>query len=175
MVASANPVKLRAARAAFAAQFPGEPLELESVCVPSGVSDQPLADEETRSGAHNRVAAARAARPHADFWVGLEGGLERIGEGCFASAWMVVSDAAGRLGEARTPTLPLPPAVQALLGEGMELGEANDRVFATVDSKEGGGAFGLLTDGRLTRAGVYAQALQLALIPLVHGLWRGAD
>ena len=34
---------------------------------------------------------------------------------------------------------------------GMELGEANDRVFETSGSKHAGGAFGLLTDDRLTR------------------------
>ena len=40
-----------------------------------------------------------------------------------------------------------------------------DRVFATVNSKQGGGAFGLLTDGRYTREGIYRQTLELALIP----------
>lgn len=172
VVASRNPAKRRAVQRAFADVLPGSALRVESLSVPSGVKDQPDADEETRRGAHQRVRAAQAARPGADFWVGLEGGLERIGGVWLASAWMVVRAADGRVGEARTPTLPLPPDVQALLEGGMELGEANDRVFATTDSKQGGGAFGLLTGGRLTRSGVYAQTLALALLPLTHPLWN---
>ena len=40
------------------------------------------------------------------------------------------------------------------------------------NSKQGGGAFGLLTDGLMTREGVYTQTLILALIPFVHELWK---
>lgn len=171
VVASRNPAKLRAVERAFRGLFPGAAPDLEAVAVPSGVKDQPDADAETRRGAHQRVQAARAAIPGADYWVGLEGGLERIDDAWFASAWMVVRAADGRTGAARTPTLPLPPAVQALLDEGLELGEANDRVFGTEGSKQAGGAFGLLTAGRLTRSSVYADTLGLALLPLVHPLW----
>ena len=62
-----------------------------------------------------------------------------------------------------------------LLDQGLELGEANDRVFSTLNSKQKGGAFGLLTDGRLTREGVYAQTLVLALVPHCHALWQRDD
>ena len=71
----------------------------------------------------------------------------------------------------RTVTLPLPDAVRDLVRDGMELGDANDRVFATTNSKQKGGAFGLLTNGRYTREGVYAQALTIALVPFVHELY----
>lgn len=85
------------------------------MAVPSGVAEQPLSDEETRRGARQRVLAARLVVPEADYWVGLEGGLERIDGAWMGSAWMVVVNRAGGEGMARTPTLPLPPAVQALL------------------------------------------------------------
>ena len=61
--------------------------------------------------------------------------------------------------------------MQQLVNSGLELGEANDRVFSTLNSKQGGGAFGLLTDGLMTRESVYTQTLTLALIPFVHELW----
>lgn len=172
VVASFNPVKIRAVQDAYGACFPDATIEVESVAVSSGVSEQPLSDLETRRGAHQRVSAAREALPEADFWVGQEGGLERHDGQWLASAWMVVADRAGTRGEARTPTLPLPPAVQSMIDQGVELGDANDRVFATLNSKQGGGAFGLLTDGRLTRGGVYTQALMLALIPFTNTLWK---
>ncbi len=172
VVASHNPAKLEAARRAFEAVFPDREIDVQAVRVSSNVKDQPDSDEETRRGAWNRVHAARAARPDADAWVGLEGGLERIdGEG-LATGWMVGLAASGGAGQARTPTLPLPPGVTALIDAGEELGVANDRVFGTRNSKQKGGAFGLLTKGRLTRGGVYAQTLELALLPVVHALWR---
>jgi inosine/xanthosine triphosphatase len=171
IVASHNPAKLDAAKRAFGAVFPGREIDVLPVRVASGVKDQPDSDDETRQGAWNRARSAREVQPEADAWVGLEGGLERIDGQWLASAWMVVLAADGRAGQARTPTLPLPPRVTELIDAGEELGVANDRVFGTRDSKQGGGAFGLLTGGRLTRGGVYAQTLELALLPVVHALW----
>lgn len=175
IVASRNPAKIRAVKLAFDAVLPDAEAIFEGIAVDSGVPDQPVTDEQTRTGAWNRARGARQDRPEADYWVGLEGGLERFDNEWQGSAWMVVMAANGRSGQARTVSLPLPPAVQALLDEGLELGDANDRVFDTRNSKQAGGAFGLLTGGRLTRGGVYAQALGLALLPVVHPLWAPSD
>ena len=62
----------------------------------------------------------------------------------------------------------LPAAVAELVRGGIELGEADDQVFGTQGSKQHNGAVGLLTDDVLTRDGFYAQAVQLALIPLIN-------
>ena len=172
VVASFNPVKLAAVRSAFRSQFPEAVLELIPVDVSSGVSDQPMTDVETRRGARCRVENASKTVPEADYWVGLEGGVELLGSQLMAMAWMAVADRSGTVHEARSANLPLPPGVQRLMAEGLELGEANDQVFATSNSKQAGGAYGLLTDGRYTRQAIYAQTLEFALIPLVHELWR---
>jgi inosine/xanthosine triphosphatase len=171
VVTSHNPVKIAAVRESFRVQFPGQAVEIIPLSVASGVPEQPMTDKETRQGALNRVANARAEAPDADFWVGLEGGLDFFEGKLMAFAWMAISDRHGRDSTTRTVTLPLPPQVQELVRRGLELGEANDRVFATINSKQGGGAFGLLTDGLMTRQGIYAQTLILALIPFVHELW----
>lgn len=171
VVASRNPVKIEAVRQAFSSQFPSVALELIPIKVESGVSDQPGSDEETRQGARNRVEEARRASPDADFWVGLEGGIESFDDQLMAFAWMVVCGRNGKVGEARSVTLPLPPAVKALVDSGLELGEANDRVFSTVNSKQQGGAYGLLTEGRYTREFIYSQTLLIALIPFVNELY----
>ena len=170
-VASFNPVKLGAVESAFKTQFPDAEIQLMPVSVDSGVSDQPMSDEETRCGAHNRVRNAMVQLPDVDYWVGLEGGLDTYDGKLMASAWMAIGNRARKISEARTPTLPLPPAVQKLVDDGLELGDANDLVFSKVNSKQGGGAFGLLTDGLYTRESVYSQAVTLALIPFVHELW----
>ena len=171
VVASHNPVKLRAVGSAFEQMFAGERLEIVSANVSSGVSDQPMSDDETRLGARNRARNARDAEPNAKFWVGLEGGIELIDDRLMAFAWMAIAGLGDRLGESRTVTLPLPPAVKTLVDAGLELGEANDRVFSTVNSKQKGGAFGLLTNGLYTRESVYTEALVVALVPFVSDLY----
>ena len=174
IVTSHNPVKIGAVRQAFESRFPGQAFELIPISVDSGVSDQPMSDDETRQGARNRVKKAQVALAEADYWVGLEGGLDVFDDLLMAFAWMVIANADDRMSETRSVTLPLPPEIQSLVLGGMELGEANDRVFTTMNSKQGGGAFGLLTDGLMTRESVYTQTLILALIPFVHELWSDA-
>ena len=122
-------------------------------------------------GARNRAQNASEAAADADYWVGMEGGIEVIDGQLMAFAWMVVRNRDGRVSEARSVTLPLPPAVRELVESGLELGDANDRVFATVNSKQGGGAYGLLTAGRYTRESVYEQTLLIALTPFVNELY----
>jgi inosine/xanthosine triphosphatase len=171
VVTSFNPVKIAAVEQAFLSQFPSAQTHIVPIGVDSGVADQPMSDDETRQGARNRVAAAKQKLPDADYWVGLEGGLEDFDGDLMAFAWMAVAGPGGRVSESRSATLPLPPAVQALVANGLELGEANDRVFSTLNSKQAGGAYGLLTNGLMTRESIYTQTLILALIPFVHELW----
>ncbi len=171
VVASKNPVKIEASRAAFAALLPDTDLQMIPVSVDSDVTDQPTSDEETRRGAKNRATNAREHSPEADFWVGLEGGIEVIEEQLMAFAWMAVLNRDGRWSSARSTTLPLPPSIRKLIDAGLELGDANDKVFATANSKQGGGAFGLLTDGLYTRESVYTQTMTLALLPFVNDLY----
>lgn len=171
VVTSFNPIKIEAVMRAFSSRFPATEIQIEPLGVDSGVAEQPMSDSETRQGARNRVAAAQQEKPDADYWVGLEGGVDRIDGDLMAFAWMVVAGPGGRISETRSATLPLPPRVQALVADGLELGEANDRVFATLNSKQAGGAYGLLTDGLMTRESIYTQTLILALIPFVHELW----
>ena len=171
VVASLNPVKISAVEEAFESQFADHVFEMIPVSVASGVSDQPMSDTETLNGARNRVIAAQDASPDADYWVGLEGGLDWFDGRLMAFAWMVIEGPNERVSESRSATLPLPPSVQELVEQGLELGEANDRVFSTANSKQAGGAYGLLTEGLYTRESIYTQTLILALIPFVHQLW----
>ena len=88
VIASGNPVKIQATEAAFRKMFPGEELELAWVSVASGVSDQPMSDEETYRGAGNRAKNARILMPEAEYWVGIEGGLEERNGSLWAFAWI---------------------------------------------------------------------------------------
>ncbi len=165
VVASHNPVKARAALGGFRRMFPGETFAVEAVSVPSGVKDQPLSDAETLQGARTRAARAREAAPAADYWVGIEGGIEELVGGMAAFAWIVVL-ADGRSGRGRSGTFFLPEPVARLVREGTELGEANDLVFGRENSKQDEGAIGLLTAGVVNRTQLYEHAMIMALLPL---------
>ena len=172
VVASTNPVKIRATAEAFGSMLSDTDIVVDGVSAASGVPDQPMSDEETRRGAKNRALNAMQTVPDADFWVGIEGGIEIIGENLMTFAWIHLRRGDGRSGEARTVSLTLPPKIRQLIDDGLELGEANDRVFDTSNSKQAGGAFGLLTGGRYTRESVYTEAVTVALVPVLNELYR---
>ncbi len=170
IVGSTNPVKLTAVQTGFGAMFPRERFNFRGIDVPSGVSEQPQNDAETLQGAKQRAANAQEQVPEADFWVGIEGGVDGLpdnSETLLAFAWVVVLSTEQR-GCARTGAFVLPAPVTKLVSSGLELGEADDQVFGTQGSKLHNGAVGLLTHDVLTRDGFYAQAVQLALIPFIN-------
>ncbi|HFC76835.1 MAG TPA: DUF84 family protein, partial [Candidatus Moranbacteria bacterium] len=135
IIASKNPVKINAVRIAFEKMFPNSNFEFEGVSVSSEVSDQPMTNEETLTGAINRTKNARVNFPTADFWLGIEGGIERVGEEMSTFAWVVVQSKT-KMGKAKTAAFFLPPKVVELINEGMELGEADDVVFGHSNSKQ---------------------------------------
>jgi len=164
-VASKNPVKIQAAVAGFETMFPDQKFLANGFEVESSVSDQPMSCEETLRGATNRAKALKPLGAAAEFYVGIEGGIEVIDNTLFANAWIVIIDASGRVGSGRSGSFALPPRVKELVESGIELGHANDMVFKEHNSKQQGGAVGSLTGGAITRQSLYEHAMALALVP----------
>lgn len=164
IVASANPVKCAAALQGFEKMFPDEEFIVDSVEVSSSVPDQPMGDAETLVGAQNRARAAKAARPDADFWVGIEGGNKDRQVEMATFAWVVVLSQV-KEGKGRSGEFVLPDKVAALVRQGIELGQADDMVFSRNNSKQGNGAIGILTGDAIDRAELYVPAVIFALIP----------
>ncbi|EHH2533325.1 inosine/xanthosine triphosphatase [Vibrio parahaemolyticus] len=163
VIASLNPAKINAVKSAFQSAFPQQAFEFVGISVPSEVADQPMTNEETHRGAVNRVKNAKVEMPTADFYVGLEAGIEDN----VTFAWMVI-ESDTHSGESRSASLMLPPEVLAQLADANELGDVMDKVFGTENIKQKGGAISLLTQNQLTRSSVYHQALILALIPFTN-------
>ena len=169
LVGSVNPVKIGAVRDVFESHFPG--MAVEGVEVPSGVPTQPVGDE-TFTGAENRARALLARHGEqalgAEFCIGLEGGIAQHHDRWFAFGVVCIADAAGRLGFGVSPLFELPPdVVDDLLG-GSELGHVMDRLAGQHNTKQRGGAVGILTGGRITRRELYAQGVAMALIPFLN-------
>lgn len=165
IVASKNPVKLNSTLDAFGKMFPDEQFEVQGVSASSGVAEQPMNDSETFLGAWNRVENISKENGDADFWVGIEGGIEDKNSEMEAFAWVVIKSKDNKFGKGRTGTFFLPPKVSELIREGKELGEADDIVFGRSNSKQENGAVGILTGNVSDRTKYYTEAVIFALIP----------
>jgi len=167
VIASKNPVKINAAVGAFQKLFPGQEIASLGISVPSGVKDQPMSDQETFLGATNRALAARNAHPDADYWVGLEGGVEEIEQEMRSTVWCVVCSKE-KTGKGKAGSFYLPPRMVELIKQGMEMGDADDIIFGTTNSKQTTGAIGLLTKNIIDRTALYEPAVVLAMIPFIN-------
>lgn len=148
----------------FQKMFPGEEFITQGVSVPSGVRVQPMTDTETLQGALNRANGARLRLPEANYWAGIEGGIEEHEDGMVAYAWIVVCSNE-MTGKGRSAAFFLPPNISELVRQGKELGEADDLVFQRSNSKQSNGAIGILTGDAVDRTDLYEMAVIMALVP----------
>jgi inosine/xanthosine triphosphatase len=162
VVGSTNPVKIEAVRTAFEMVWPEQIWDVIGVAAASGVSIQPMSDEECIIGARNR---ARAALAHSDaaYGVGLEGGLQRVAGKWLNGGWSVVIDRSGREGLGATIKMITPAQMMAKIEQGMELGEVDDLFFQQQNSKQAQGHFGLFTRDLITRKRAYVDGVLTAL------------
>lgn len=167
-VGSKNPVKIKASLLGISDMLPSNKVVAEGFHAPSGISDQPMSSAETLEGARNRATYVLEKHP-ANFHLGIEGGVENHANGMLeAFAWVCIIDAQGKEGIARTAGFFLPPKIAELVNGGMELGHADDMVFKQHNSKQKGGAVGILTNGIITRTTYYKPAVALAFIPFLQ-------
>jgi len=164
-VGSTNPVKLSATRAVLASLAPDA--SIDAVAVASTVRDQPFGDDETIRGARARAEAAREALD-AELGVGIEGGVVAMPDGSMHTcAWAVIVDRTGRTGLGGSLAMPLPPQVADWLRDGLELGDAIDRLVHEKGTKQGRGAVGVLTAGLVDRQRAYEMLVAYALAPFL--------
>lgn len=167
LVTSINPVKKNAALIGFSRMFKTEEFRAQGFPIASGVSDQPMSEDETHQGAMNRILKARELHPGFDYWVALEGGVEMKRDEMISVVWAIVANAE-RIGKGKAASFIAPPEMARLINSGMEMGDADDAIFGTENSKQKNGAIGLLTKDVLTRQAIYEHAVILALIPFVN-------
>ena len=163
IVASKNPVKVQATRIGLSTFFPSCNWDVQGHSIPSGVSDQPMSDEETRQGAVNRVHAAKNQHPDAFFWVGIEGGCCLQEDTMWVFAWVVIGSNE-RIAKAKTSMFALPVGISNLVQEGYELGVATDMIFGQQNTKHSQGVVGMLSNGHIDRTEYYVQPMILASV-----------
>jgi inosine/xanthosine triphosphatase len=167
VVGSMNEAKISAARIACTAVF-GQ-VSVSGVSV-SHTPDQPVTDAQTLAGAEHRAGAARLAWPGADYWLGIEGGVEHVAGELMVFAWIIALGAEGT-GRSRSSTYQLPQFARSAVESGHALGEVSAQVRGPDWRKVG--LVASLSGGLVTRSDIYVQPIILALLPFRDN-WRSA-
>lgn len=180
VVGSTRRPKLNAvseAAAAFAPLLGVETaLEVRGYEVESGVNHTPVSRDELMRGARQRAEAVAeqvsSMDENADFFVGLEGGLDVVpengGQRVFLESWAYVSNGwRGHFGCSGSVELP-----EALVGEvlvrGMELAVAIDEFAGAAGIRDAQGAWGVLTGNQITRQESFRLAVVAAFAPFYN-------
>lgn len=156
---------------------PNAPFEVVGEEVESGVRHTPLSRSELMMGARNRAEAlakrAKAENLPWDYFVGLEGGLDVIGDGgsrnVFLQNWAYVADARGRGAYGQSGSVLLPELLaRQVVDQGIELGVAIDAFAGGHGIRDAQGAWGVLTRDMITRQDAFRTAVINAFAPFFN-------
>ncbi len=151
-------------------------MEVSGYEVDSGVGHTPTSREELMQGARQRAEALRqklqALNQSADFYVGVEGGLDVVSENdtkrVFLESWAYVSDGhQGHFGCSGSIELPKILA-EDVLSNGVELAAAIDQFAGEVGIRDGQGAWGVLSANLISRQDSFRLAVIAAFAPFYN-------
>lgn len=135
--------------------------------VESGVSAQPMSNEETRRGAINRAVQARLAS-NAPFAFGLEGGVELVDGMLYCCNWGAVACADGTILSSGGAQFALPQEVAQKVLQGQELGPVMDDFIRKSNTRQYEGAIGIFTNGLVHRKEMFEQIVTLLAGQLMY-------
>lgn len=156
IIGSKNPAKINAVQAAFQNQEP----ELISLDVASGVSEQPLSDEETMRGAINRAYEA-LRKGDGDIGIGLEGGVQQHEQGLFLCNWGALAEIGKSPIIAGGARIPLPQEIAEKISLGQELGPVMEEYAQKKNVRKQAGAIGIFTNGSIDRSEMFTHITKL--------------
>lgn len=165
VITSNNEAKHKAALQAIFEVF-GSGNVLHTLPAPSGVRATPLSDEECVQGARNRVRFARDAHPGADYYIGAEGGLSRVGDKWLLGGWVAVEDKEGTEHLGSSARVELPPFLAEVVDADVPLSQVVTPEHFSSDlysRRDTLGTNGLVTGGAYTRVNEFYDALKVAL------------
>jgi inosine/xanthosine triphosphatase len=155
-IGSKNPAKITAVEAAFL----NHDIEIIAVDASSGVSEQPMSDEETITGAINRAigAAEKAGTP---IGIGLEGGVHKTPHGLLLCNWGALAAKGMTPIIAGGARLLLPDEVAEKVLAGQELGPVMDDYAKKQNVRKNEGAVGIFTNGQVNRSEMFLHVMKL--------------
>ncbi len=151
-------------------------IEVHGYEVESGVSHTPLSRQELMQGARQRAKAlasrlAASAEP-ANFYVGLEGGLDVVEEPgqrrVFLQSWAYVTDGeSGHFG--CSGSIEIPEALaEEVVAQGTELSVAIDNFAGQAGIRDAQGAWGVLSGNLISRQESFRVAVVAAFAPFYN-------
>lgn len=180
-VASSNPVKINAVKLAIIEHFPDS--ELAGFEVESGVSAQPMTDDETKQGAINRAKNLRQMlldkklikRSDSVLCLGLEGGVFQPQESedknqFWSTVWVSALDQNEKLFLSNGARFPLPEFLSEMLSSGQEMGPSLGKYVGDENLRKKEGMIGYLTKNFTSRTSEYSGIAKMTI-----GLWYGSQ
>ncbi len=164
-IGSTNPCKIAAVKNVFSKIWPQT--KFKALKIDSTVGPQPMGEEKIIKGAVNRAKKA-IAQTEADFGVGIEGGVRKIKNSLFTTAWCAIVNQEGKISLGGGLIMPLPKSVSQEILTGRELGEVMDGITGTKDVKKKMGATGVFTKNLVDRTKAYEHIASFALVKFLH-------
>jgi inosine/xanthosine triphosphatase len=165
VLGSSSPVKINATKQAFETYF--DDVEVKGIEVPTGIKPFPTSDEETFQGAVNRVRAV-SEQVFADYYVGLEGGLQ-----CLNGFTIVKQIAVIKKGERMCVGVSSGYAAPESLIKQLDMTSDEsrkilDKYFGKKEILSKEGIVGVLTNGILNRTMISRDAIICALTGFIN-------
>jgi len=171
-VGSKNPVKINSVINAGSETWPE--LKAIGIDVPSGINEQPMSDEETKTGAINRAKnvlneglktlTKTEIENKTILGVGLEGGVfEKYPGELWSTVWACVIDQKGNLFETNGAGFKVPEIISTRILAGEEMGPIMGSFLSDPNIKQKKGAIGVITKGFIDRTEEYTTIVKLAL------------
>ncbi len=169
LVGSKNPVKIEAAKEAFSLYFSN--IKAVGISVESNVPAQPV-NSQTFEGAKNRALALaeinKMKNLNAEYFIGIEGGIQKTFGKWFAFGGMCIIDKSGKTSFGTSAHFELPEIITHRLLNGEELGYVMDEIMNDTNTKQKGGAISFFTNGKMNRKELYIHGIISALVPFLH-------
>src|SRR5690625_2547871 len=128
--------------------------------VPSGVSPQPVGDEETLTGAINRAKACQNSEEDC-IGIGLEGGVMYLQNELYLCNWGALVDDSGNVFTASGARIKLPPSFTEKIVRGYELSDIMNEHTERNDIRYHEGAIGIFTNDLVRRDEMFSHVVQL--------------
>ncbi|WP_085523072.1 DUF84 family protein [Tuberibacillus sp. Marseille-P3662] len=155
-IGTKNPAKVKA----VTRYAESHSMTVHPVNVDSGVSNQPMNDAETLTGATNRAMGARQANGN-DFGIGLEGGVMTVGRTMYLCSWGALTDQDDNIVTASGARVTLPETLSTGIQKGYELGDIIDDFAQQKNIKQNEGTIGVLTNNLIKRDHVFFEIVQI--------------
>ncbi len=159
-IGTTNQAKSAAVRVEWAKHFEGS--TFQEYKVSSDISEQPIGDSETLTGAKNRALNVFINKD-VDIAFGLEGGVKELGGVMYICNWGVLATKEDQVFIAGGAQIPLPEEVSQAIRNGGELGPIMDNYTKREGIRYKEGAIGVFTHGLVTRSDMFEHIIRLLI------------